>query len=310
MVIFSIRMNKLVILLLLLALPVLVFAQYHTPETRLKAGVELYGQGKWREAVSELRRVQAEAPLRSLKAEALFWISLSELAAGEYEEALRDMANLEEIDPKNQRPRELPYHKGRVFYYLGRYDEAIILLSGYANSFVSGPGGVLSHHDSLQKAAALYWTGECLFSMSQLDMAADIFSLITKEYPLSPKYEASVYRLALINQKKVESGLLALLKWTHEEALRNMEDFRRRETTYDQALGVFQKRISNLYERPEEGYREQLESAEERIRFLENALRQASSSQETPAVEDSDDRLYTLMINAQELENLIMGTGK
>ena len=308
MVIFGLRMNKLAILALLLILPALAFAQFHTPESRLKAGVELYGQGKWREAVSELRRVQAEAPLRALRAEALFWISLSQLAAGEYEEALRDMGNLEEIDPKNQRIRELPYHRGRIYYYLGRYDEAIVLLSEYAKSFVPGPGGILSPLDNLQKAAALYWTGECLFSMSQFDVASDIFSLITKEYPLSPKYEASVYRLALISQKKVEAGLLELLKWTHEEALRNMEDFRRRETTYDQALGVYQKRISNLYERPEEGYREQLESAEERIRFLENALRLASSSQETAVSEELDDRLYTLMMSAQELESLIMGT--
>ena len=314
MTISGLRIKIVCLLTLLQILPVLAFSQQPAPESRLKAGVELYGQGKWREAVSELRRVQAEAPTIRMRGEALFWISLSELSAGEYGEALRDMAALEEVDPRHPRLKEIPYHKGRIFYYLGRYDEAIVLLSRYVNSLVPGVRGVLSPEDDLRKAMALYWTGECLFSMSQLDMAADIFTMITKDYPLSPKYEASVYRLALINQKKVEAGLLVLLKWTHEEALKNMEDFRRKETTYDQALGAYQKRIANIYEqRPEEGYKEQLEYAEERIRFLESMLQKASESrsgiQETDK-EEFNDRLYTLKMEAQELESLIQGTNR
>jgi len=307
---FGIHIRILLLLTLFLALPGLSYAQFTSPEARLKAGVELYSQGKWQEAVLELRRAQAEAPTRTFRGEALFWISLSELAAGEFAEALRDMAALEEIDPRNPRIRELPYHKGRIYYYMGRYDEAILLLTGYANSFKAGPSGVLSNAENLKKAAALYWIGECLFFMNQLDLAADIFSLITKDYPLSPKYEASVYRLALINQKKVEAELLVLLKWTHEEALRNMEEFRRRETTYDQALGVYQKRIANLYERPEEGYKEQLEYAEERIRFLESMLYLASSNRDSNTGGDANDRLYNLKMDAQELENLIQGMNR
>ena len=293
---------------LLLLLSGLAYAQSPALESRLKSGVDFYSQGKWHEAVSELRRVQAEAPAREMRAEALFWISLSELSAGEFSEALRDMAALEETDPKNYRIRELPYHRGRIFYYLGRYDEAIVLFSGYANSFMPGPSGLLTPQESLKKASALYWTGECLFSLGQLDMAADIFTLITKEYNISPKYEASVYRLALINQKKVETELLVLLKWSHEEALRNMEEFRRSEITYDQALGAYQKRIANLQERPDENYREQLESAEARIRFLESRLREASEG--GMISENSNERLYQLKMNAQELENLIQGADK
>ena len=302
MVKFALKTGKALLFTLLLALPALSFAQSSLLESRLRAGVELFGQGKWREAVLELRRVQAEAPTRALRGEALFWISLAELSAGEYEEALLDMAALEEIDPGNPRIRELPYHKGRVYYYLGRYDEAIVLLTAYANSFRPGPSGILSDSDALKRAAALYWTGECLFLMNQMDLAADIFTLITNEYQFSPKYEASVYRLALINQKKVENELLVLLRWTHEEALRNMEEFRRRETTYDQALGAYQRRIATMNERPEDGYREQLQFAEERIRFLENILYQAAAANEI-----SNDRLRSLKMNAQELENLIQG---
>lgn len=304
----SIKSRLVFALLMVLALE--VHAQSPSPEYRLKAGIDLYGQGKWREAVSELRRVQAEAPTKKIRGEALFWISLSELSAGEYEEALTDMAALEQTDSNNYRLKELPYHRGRIFYYTGRYDEAIILLSEYANSFKPGPRGVLSAAESLKKAAALYWIAECLFTMNQLDRSEDIFTLITREYPSSPKYEASVYRLALINQKRVESELLVLLKWSHEEALRNMDDFRRRESTYDQALGAFQKRIANMNERPEENYREQLEAAEERIRFLEGRLRQLPSGGEEDTAVNSNERLDHLKLNAIELEDLILGEGE
>lgn len=215
-------------------------------QERLRTGINLYGQGKWREAVLELRRVQAEAPTKELRGEALFWISISQLSAGEYEAALRDMDALEKTDPGNLRLKELPYHRGRALYYLGRFDEAIVVLKKYSDSITPGGRGVLSAEDSNRKSSALYWTGECLFSMGLLYRAGDIFRIITEEYPLSPKYEASVYKLALIEQKRVELELLGLLRWSHEESLRNMEEFRRKESSYDQALNAYQRRIASL----------------------------------------------------------------
>jgi tetratricopeptide (TPR) repeat protein len=140
-------------------------AQSLSPASRLTAGVNLYSQGKWREAVLELRRVQAEASSSELRAEALFWISLAELSAGEYNEALRDMNTLEETDPESRRLPELPYHRGRALFYLGRYDEAIVLLNRYSESLAPRPGFTPAAADISQRAASLYWTGECLFSM-------------------------------------------------------------------------------------------------------------------------------------------------
>ena len=220
--------------------------QAETLQTRLRNGISLYGQGKWREAVLELRRVQAEAPTVELRAEALFWISVSELSAGEYNEALQSMLDLEKTDPVNRRVKELAYQRGRALYYIGRYDEAIVLLSGYAESLKPEMGTVLSQAEIYRKAAALYWTGECLFSLGHLDRAEDIFRMITEEFSTSPKYEASIYRIALINQKKFEVELLGLLRWSHEESLKNNEEFRRRESSYDQAMNAYQRRIASL----------------------------------------------------------------
>ena len=277
---------------------------FEQAQARLQSGINLYSQSKWREAVLELRRVQAEAPGRELRAEALFWISLCELSAGEYEESLQDMAALEETDPGNRRLVELPYHRGRALYYLGRYNEAIVLFRVYMDSLFAKSG--LSQPDRSKVAAAHFWTGECLFSMGQLDRAGDVFQLITEEYPESPKYEASVYRLALINQKTVEIELLGLLKWSHEDSLRNMEEFRRRESAYDQALSASQKRLEDSNTR----YREELTQAEERIRSLENALRETSSTKEKARDSASVERLKSMKRNAEELERYISGIGR
>ena len=285
-------------------------------QARLMAGVNLYSQGKWREAVLELRRAQAEAPTRELRGEALFWISLSELSAGEYEQSLRDMDALEETDPGSRRLKELPYHRGRVLYYLGNYNDAIVLFRNYADSLPSNDR--LSPADTGRKAAAYYWTGECLFSMGQLDRAGDFFRLITEDYSASPKYEASVYRLAMINQKKVETELLGLLKWSHEDSLRNMEEYRRRESAYDQALSAYQKRIADMQkdtrlqdlEDSNANFREQLILAEERIRTLENTLRETSSTLEQVRDSTSLERLKDMKASAQELENLIRESGR
>jgi TolA-binding protein len=119
--------------------------------------------------------------------------------------------------------------------------------------------------------------GECLYSLGLLDRAGELFLIITEEYSHSPKYEAASYRIALINQKKVETELLALLKWSHEESLKTMEEYQRRERSYDQALMAYQKRIADMLkdtrlsdlENENAQYRQMLASAEERIRLLE-----------------------------------------
>ena len=304
---------------LLLALAASVPAQSPPDQTRsrLHNGIRLYSQAKWPEAIVELRRVQAEASSNTERAEALFWISMSEMSAGEYEEALQDMDALEATDPSNRRIAELPYQRGRALYNLGRYNEAIVLLQGYADSLTPGPDGALSPADITRKAAALYWTGECLYSLGQLDKAADVFNVVIKDYPGNSKYEAARYRLDLIEQKKVEAQLLSLLKWSHEESLNNMEEYRRREAAYDQALGAYQKRIADMLkdtrlqdlETENSNYKDQLNSAEEKIRSLEDTLRESSTTQQKAKDSAALEKLNTLKASAQDLEKKITDQG-
>jgi TolA-binding protein len=248
--------------------------------TRLRRGLEFYQQGRWREAVAEFRRAQDEALDSELKAEALYWISLSEISAKDYAGAMRDMDQLELIAPESRRLREIPYHKGRALYYLGRYEEALMLLKLYADQMGGNSLPPAGSETAARKSAALYWIGECLYAMGQLDYARDIFTTVTQDYPRSAKFEASSYRLALIHQKKIEEELLNLLKWSHEESLKAIEEYQRRERSYDQALIAYQKRIADLLkdsrladlDSSNTQYRRQLAEAEERIRELEEEL--------------------------------------
>lgn len=239
-------------------------------ETRIERGIELYGQGKWREAVAELRRASAEAPEPSQSAQALYWIALAELSAGEYEAAIQDLDELLRIDPEGLRALEAPYHKGRALYYLGRYDTALVVLKTYADSM----------DDATKKAAAFYWMGEALFALGRMEDSRTVFTTIVEQYPQSAKYEAASYRLALIDQKKIEAELLKLLKWSHEESLKTVEEYQRRERSYEQAIVAYQKRIAEMLkdtrladlERSNAEFSNNLAQAEARVMALELEL--------------------------------------
>jgi tetratricopeptide (TPR) repeat protein len=250
-----------------------------SPPARLQYGVSLYGRGFWPEAVMELKQCYSETNDPALKADALYWIAMTELAAGNYENSIKAMDELDRVSLVNTKYAEIPYHRGRVYYYLGRYDEAISLFRKYIDSIaVDVPG------ESARKPAALYWMGECLYSLGQLDKAQDVFSLVVEQYPQSVKYEASSYRLALINQKKIEVELLSLLKWTHEESLKTVDEYQRRERTYDQAIIAYQKKIAEMLrdshlaelEASNADYRRRLIEAQARIATLEQRLEETS----------------------------------
>jgi hypothetical protein len=64
--------------------------------------------------------------------------------------------------------------------------------------------------------------------------------------------EAASYRLSLLEFKKREEELLRLLKWSHEEFLRTVEEYQRREKAYDQALTAYQQRVGSPEQRQAE----------------------------------------------------------
>jgi TolA-binding protein len=248
-----------------------------SPDELLKTGIIFYGEGKFREAVTVLRLINpaSKAAGSAEYPEALYWISLAELSLGEYDKALADLDLLAKTDPRGRRSEEIPYHRGRCLFYLGRHEEALVVLKNYADD--------LDDSDA-HKAASYYWMGESLFALGQLDNAADAFSVVIEKYPSSVKYEASSYRLNVINQKKIEAELLAILKWSHEESLKSMEEYQEREKTYDQAIAAYQLRLTEMLAGEGDGaegseaYQDQLTAAAIRIAALEASLDEANAA--------------------------------
>jgi len=278
----------------LLCTSVSLYAQ--TVPGSLMRGVELYGEGKWQEAVTELRRASAETKQSAHTAEALYWIALAELAAGEYEAAISDLDELIATDPEGVRALEAPYHKGRALYMLGRFDPALVIFKAFSDTSV----------DNSMKAAAVYWMGECLFSLGHFDEARTAFTTVTESYPESAKYEAASYRLALIDQKKIEAELLKLLKWSHEESLKTVEEYQRRERSYEQAIVAYQKRIAEMLkdtrladlERSNSEYQTKLAEANARIVALEQSL--AEEQARISELQDGVNREGALMEQSQQ----------
>ncbi|MDR2071833.1 MAG: tetratricopeptide repeat protein [Spirochaetaceae bacterium] len=244
-----------------------------SPEELLKTGISFYGEGKFNQSCTLLRLIGPETD-KALYAEALYWISLAELSSGQYGEALADLEKLERAG--GERTGEIPYHRGRCYFYQGRYKEALVNFTDSMDR--------LEEQDP-RKAASYYWMGESLFALGQLDGAADIFSLVIEKYPSSVKYEAASYRLDLINQKKIEAELLGILKWSHEESLKTLEEYQAREKTYDQAIVIYQQKVAEMLagagaDAEESGvaYKSKLAEAEIRIAALEASLGEANAA--------------------------------
>ena len=267
--------KKLILFMLLLTTGItFIYAQNRSTsqEDLMKTGISFYSEGKYPEAASILQ-------LAGSSPETLYWLSLAELSSGNFDKSLSTLNALEKAEPVSSWSFEVPYHRGRCFYYLGRHEEAISSFLSFINT--------LPDTDP-RRPSAYYWQGESLLALGRLENAADAFSMVVENYPNSAKYEASCYRLNLINQKKVETELLALLKWSHEESLKSIEEYQEREKNYEIAIASYQKRLSELLAASGETtlqnqtasaeyYQDKLVTADQKIAELETKLTEANT---------------------------------
>jgi TolA-binding protein len=225
----------------------------------INRGIELYGDGQWGNAAIQLRRAQQGNIGPVARAEAQFWIAMAMFAAGDYENAIHDFDEIARIDPVNIRCAEVPYHKGRAYYYLKRYDEAIRLFTAYIDSiridgrYVNGAraggwddGRLYSDPDGdyNRKASAIYWMGECFYSTGDMIRAEELLNIVIKEYPKSHKFEPATNRLALIKQKKVEGALLDILKTVPSSTPGQSSAGTGQQKTTEEAILEYQRRIA------------------------------------------------------------------
>jgi len=224
----------------LFASSVHIFAQDNF-NRRYHNGTQLYKLARFQESAIEFRRAQEIAANANEKSAALYWVILSQLAYSDYGSAIRDMETLDKTAPNSPYAKDMVYHRARVYYNQGYFEDALYLFNRYNQSTVER-----DKESANRKAAAFFWMGECLFSLGQHDEAEKFYAWVVARYPESPKVEASAYRIDLIKQKKIESELLALLQWSHEEALRTSEDYQKTIRTYEYTLNMYQRRIAEL----------------------------------------------------------------
>jgi tetratricopeptide (TPR) repeat protein len=208
---------------------------------RFQNGAQLYHLQRWHEATIEFRRAQEMAANNFDWAQAIYWVILSQLANTDYGSALRDMDELQRIAPNTTFARDMVYHRARIYFNQGYFEDAFVLFNRYINST-----GDTDRESQDRRAAAFFWMGESLYAMGQLDDAEKFYAWVIGRYPSSPKIEAASYRIDLIKQKKIEAELLALLQWSHEESLRTSEEFQRTIRTYEHTLNIYQRRIAEL----------------------------------------------------------------
>jgi hypothetical protein len=137
--------------------------------------------------------------------------------------------------------------------------------------------------------------GESLLSIGQLDEARKMFTIVVKDYRTSYKAEAAGYKQSLIDQKSREEALLNLLKWSHQESIKNIEDFSRKEQAYQEAIREYQKKLTNL---APQDFKNELLAQQQRADSL-----QAERDANKERIDQLNNQLKDLQIALQQAQN-------
>jgi len=227
-------MRRIALALVLAASAILVGQE--APKAQLDQGIEAFRAERWRDALDDFGSVLANPQTTIEKPEALYWTALAAMALGDQATAEKSIQTYLEAWPNGPRVPDLLYQKGRILY--GRQDWQGALVA-FAAFMTDAPSHELY-------SSALYWSGECMYALGRLDDARRAFVAVITKYPNSVKVEAATYRRDLIDIEFREEELLKLLTWSHEESLRSVEDFRRKERSYEQAIAVYQNELADI----------------------------------------------------------------
>lgn len=206
-----------------------------SPKGHLDQGITLFSQGKYRESLDLFGNVLADPQAKTERPEAAYWAVLAYLAVGEQSTASASIDAYLSAYPQSSHVPDLLYQKGRILYGSGDYEGAIRVFAAFSEA---APNSDLF-------PSAIYWSGESLYALGRLEDAERAFRAIVQNYPSSVKVEAATYRISLIGLEYRQRELLKLLTWSHEESLRAVEDFRRREKAYEASIALYQKQISD-----------------------------------------------------------------
>jgi TolA-binding protein len=210
-----------------------VFAQYSENE-KLNTGIQYFSSGKYNQSLSAFRDIIIDSSLKSYHPDAYFWIAKSYLALRQLDNAEENLEFFILNFRDNRFYQEALYQKGRLLF----------LQEDYENCIQESYSFIESYPDSPFAGNAYFWAAESLYALGRLEDAERLYSHVIYYYPSSYKVEAAGYRLSLIEQKYREESLVELLKLTHEEYLKSIEEFQLREKTYESAIDSYQKKLT------------------------------------------------------------------
>lgn len=224
--------NKLFIVFFIF-INVLAFAQISNGNKIMASGLNNFSSGNYTPALGDFREIILNSNYESLHGTAYYWIARCYMAQNLLDKAENNLDFFIQNFSENKLFPEAVYQKGRLLFRKGNYDSAIQVFYKFIESY--------SDHPSVSNS--YFWIAESLYYLGHLDESIIIYSMIVREYPNSYKLETSKFKLSLITLKYRENELLKLIKISHEEYLKALEDFQRREKTYEQTISSYQRRL-------------------------------------------------------------------
>ena len=253
-------MRRIIRITILLLLPLTGLPSVEIDDALLVRGLEFLRNGNYAAAAGDFEGVLADESLLPFHSDALYWLVKTDIALEDYDGAAEGADRFLIFYPGDEREGEILYQRARLLFLDGEPEKAIVAL----NSFIE------SHPRSPFVSAALYWVGESLIVLGRLEEADAVFGELLDNHPTSVKREATRYRKSEIALLFREKELLDLLKWSHEEYLRDAEDFYRRETEYRDAISSYRDRMGDGTEAERAAaYRSRLLDAKERLLNLQ-----------------------------------------
>lgn len=224
--------NKIFIIFFTL-IKVLIFAQIFNGNNIMEAGLNNFSNRDYTTALGDFREIILNPGYETLHGTAYYWIARCYMAQNLLDKSEDNLDFFIQNFEENKLFQDAVYQKGRLVFRKGEYDSAIQIFYNFIESFDDHPFVSNSY----------FWIAESLFHLGHLKNAEKIYSMIIREYPNSYKLETSKYKLSLITMKYRENELLKLIKISHEEYLKALEDFQRREKTYEQSISRYQRRL-------------------------------------------------------------------
>jgi tetratricopeptide (TPR) repeat protein len=230
--------RKAILPLLILALVLISpqgFAQAPGPGSDLKDGIDQFRNGQYDKAILLFHNIILDPNAGTQKAAAYLLIAKSYMATGKLDDAAQNLEFYLATYPGAADYEEASYQKGRLLFMQEEYQSAIQVLQAF----------ITAYPKSSFVSSAWFWAGESMYELGRLDDARAVYQKIAADFPTSAKVEAAQYKVSLIQLRKKEVELSKLLKWSHEDFLKSVEEYQNREKAYVQAIEAYQKRLAS-----------------------------------------------------------------